>query len=97
MSKTFPKKIDTNFDVSGSLTFLIYCVFGGFSAMGAQKHYKKRFATEIVSKSFCKQIDKSPKLFFLNHVFGCYSVRGVQYNELGRLRKDTTLTNRGPR
>jgi hypothetical protein len=64
MSKNFPKKIDKNFDVRFSSAFSFYRVFGFFSAMGVQKHYKKRFA-KIVSKSFYKkpQIKKSKPIF----------------------------------
>jgi hypothetical protein len=40
MSKTFTKKIDKTFDVSFSSFFFVYRVFGCFSAMRVQKHYK---------------------------------------------------------
>jgi hypothetical protein len=46
--ENFPQKIDKNFDVnSPSIFVLFYRVFGFgcFSAMGVQKHYKKRFTT----------------------------------------------------
>jgi hypothetical protein len=46
--------------------FLFYRVFGCFSAMAVQKHYKKRFAKQIVSKSFYKTIDQKSKTDFLS-------------------------------
>jgi hypothetical protein len=53
--------------------------------MGVQKHYKKRFAKEIVSKVFTKNSTKNPKptfsRFFFNHVFGRFSMRGVQKHD----------------
>jgi hypothetical protein len=39
---------------------LFYRVFGCFSAMRVQKHTKKRFTKNIVSKSFSKQFDHRP-------------------------------------
>jgi hypothetical protein len=58
--------------------------------MGVQKHYKKRFTKKIMSKSFYKKIDKKPKTDFFSvlfyHVFGRFSVRGVQ-------RHDKNLTH----
>jgi hypothetical protein len=39
MSKTFPKK-----STKISMSILLFRGFGCFSAMGVQKHYKKRFA-----------------------------------------------------
>jgi hypothetical protein len=49
MSKTFPKKIDKNFDVSSpSICFWFYRVFGCFLAISDV------FAKEIASKSFTK-------------------------------------------
>jgi hypothetical protein len=46
--------------------FLFYRVFGCFSAMGVQKHYKKRFTKKIVSKSFYKKIDQKSKTDFFS-------------------------------
>jgi hypothetical protein len=57
MSKTFPK-ISTKISMSVfPRLFWFHRVFGCFSAMGVQKHYKKRFAKKIVSKSFYKKFD----------------------------------------
>jgi hypothetical protein len=36
--------------------------------MGIKKHYKKRFPKKIVSKSFCKAVDKNPKPIFSRFV-----------------------------
>jgi hypothetical protein len=79
MSKTFPK-ISTAISMSVSpRLFLFYCVFGCFSAMGVQKHNKKRFTKKIVSKSFHKKFDQKSKTDFFsicfNHVLGRFSVR----------------------
>jgi hypothetical protein len=53
--------------------------------MGVQKHYKKRFTKKIVSKSFHKKIEKKSKPDFFSvlfyHVFGRFSVRGVQKHD----------------
>jgi hypothetical protein len=74
---------------------LFYRIFGCFSAMGVQKHYKKRFAKKIVSKSFNKKFDQKSKTdffsIFVYHVFGCFSVRGVQKHDK-KISKKTNLT-----
>jgi hypothetical protein len=46
--------------------FLFYRIFGCFSAMGVQKHYKKRFTKKIVSKSFYKKFDQKSKTDFFS-------------------------------
>jgi hypothetical protein len=90
MSKTFPKKIDKNFDVSFSSTFLVLSRFRVFlsdeSSETLQKTFcNKRFAKNIVSKSFYKKIDQKSKTDFFSilfyHVFGRFSVRGVQKHD----------------
>jgi hypothetical protein len=43
---------------------LFYRVFMCFSAMGVQKHYKKRFAKESCRKVFTKNSTKNPKPIF---------------------------------
>jgi hypothetical protein len=52
--------------------------------MGVQKHYKKRFAKKSCRKVF-KKIDKKTQnrlfLDFVYHVFGRFSVRGVQKHD----------------
>jgi hypothetical protein len=53
--ENFFKKIGKYFDVSFSSTFLFCRLFGCFSAMGVQKHYKKRFATKSCRKVFAKK------------------------------------------
>ena len=62
--------------------------------MGVQKHYKKRFAQTIVSKSFYKKIDQKSKTDFFSiffyHVFGRFSVRGVQKHEKKISKKNLT-------
>ena len=85
VSKTFPK-ISTKISMSVfPRLFLFYRIFGCFSAMGVQKHHKKRFTKKIVSKSLYKKIDqKSQTVFFsifFYRVFGRFSVRGVQKHD----------------
>jgi hypothetical protein len=81
-SKTFPKKIDQNFDVSFSSTFLVLSRFWVFLSDGSSKTQQKTFCKKIVSKSFYKKFYQNPKpifcRFFFNHVFGRFSLRGVQ-------------------
>jgi hypothetical protein len=63
--------------------------------MGVQKHYKKRFAKKIVSKSFYKKFDQKSKTDFFSiffyHVFGRFSVRGAQKHDK-KIPKKTNLT-----
>jgi hypothetical protein len=63
--------------------------------MGVQKHFKKRFTKKIVSKSFYKKFDQKSKTdFFSNfiyHVFGRFSMRGVQKHEKKNLKRNLTL------
>jgi hypothetical protein len=60
--------------------------------MGVQKHTKKRFAKNIVSKSFYKKFDQKSKTDFFSicfyHVFGRFSARGVQKNDKNNLEKN---------
>jgi hypothetical protein len=53
--------------------------------MGVPKHYKKRFLKQSCEKQFTKiSTQKSKPDFFLNfvyHVFGRFSVRGVQKHD----------------
>jgi hypothetical protein len=87
------KIFDKNFDVSFSSIFFVlsFIAFSGVlcvfsfqrTAMGVQKHYKKRLPKKIVSKSFLQKI--RPKIqnrllleFFFITFFGRFSMRGVQ-------------------
>jgi hypothetical protein len=77
MSKTFPKKIDKNFDVRFSSIFLFCLVFGCFLATEIRKHYKKRFTKKSCRKAFTKKSTKNPKPIFsrlVYHVLGCFSI-----------------------
>jgi hypothetical protein len=69
LQKVHVENFFQNFDKQISMSgfprlFLFYRIFGCFSAMGVQKHYKKRFAKKIVSKSFSKNSTKNPKPTF---------------------------------
>jgi hypothetical protein len=82
MPKDLPKKIDKNSDVSfACLGFWVLSRFRCFSAMGVQKHHKKR---GMGVKSFYQKIDKKSKIDFFYiyilfyHVFERLSVSGVQ-------------------
>jgi hypothetical protein len=60
--------------------------------MGVQKYYKKRFPKNRVENLFKKIDNKIPNQFFLDffyHVFGRFSVRGVQKHEK-KTRKNLT-------
>jgi hypothetical protein len=63
--------------------------------MGVQKHYKKRFTKKIVPKTFTKNSTKNPKptfsRFLFNHVFGRFSMRGVQKHDK-KISKKINLT-----
>jgi hypothetical protein len=59
--ENFPQKNRGKNRCQFSSIFLFYSFFGCFSAMGVQKHNKKGFTKEIVSKSFYKKIDKKSK------------------------------------
>jgi hypothetical protein len=62
-----------------------------FSAMGVQKHNKKRFTKKIVSKSFYKQFDQKSKTDFFSI---CYIItflaflgEGSQKNTIKKIKK----------
>jgi hypothetical protein len=74
MSKTFPQKIDKIFDVSFSSIFLNR-VFGCFSAMGVQKHYKNVLQKFVFTKKSSK-IQNRFASRFVYRVFRRFSVRG---------------------
>jgi hypothetical protein len=60
--------------------------------MGVQKHYQKRFAKKSCRKVFTKNSTKNPKptfsRFFFNHVFGRFSMRGVQKHDKKNIEKN---------
>jgi hypothetical protein len=60
--KLFPKKSGKKSVSVFPRLLLVYRVFGCFSAMGIQKHYKKRFANKIVSKEIYKEFDQKSKI-----------------------------------
>jgi hypothetical protein len=103
--KPFPKKTKVGqsrsmSDVSFSsfLDFFVYRVFGCFSAMGVQTHYKKRFTKRSCRKVFTKDSTKNPKPIFSRffyHVFGRFSVRGVQKHDQKNIEKiNLTLSSK---
>jgi hypothetical protein len=103
MSKTFPEKIDKKFDVSFFSIFLFYRIFECFSAMGVQKHYRKRFSTKKRVEKFLqnnRQKTKESKTDFFydffNRVFGRFSVRGVQKHDKKNIEKNLTLVRFWP-
>jgi hypothetical protein len=67
-----------------------------FLSGGSSKTLQKRFCKTIVSKGFTKKSTKNPKPFFsrflFNHVFGRFSVRGVQKHH----RKNRNQSDPGP-
>ena len=101
MSKTFSEKIlrkSTKISMSVFPRLLLfYRVFGCFSAMGVQKHYKKRFTKKSCRKVFTNKSTKQSQTDFFSilfyHVFGRFSVRGVQKHDKKISGKN--LTNPG--
>jgi hypothetical protein len=74
-----------DFDVNFSSVFFVLSRFRVFFGDGGSKTLQKTTYKQIVSKQFCrnKKIDqKIQNRFFVpfcfNHVFGRFSVRGVQ-------------------
>jgi hypothetical protein len=64
--------------------------------MGVQKHNKKRLTKKSSRKLFTKKSTKNPKpifsrfSFFFYHVFGRFSVRGVQKHDKKISKKNLT-------
>jgi hypothetical protein len=87
------QKTDKIFDISFSSTFFVL----GASCDGSSKALQKTFFKQIVSKSFSKKSTKKPKTDFFSilfyHVFGRFSVRGVQKHDKQISKKN--LTNPG--
>jgi hypothetical protein len=82
MSKTSPKTIDKIFDVSFSSTSFVLSRFRVFLIDGSSKTLQKTFLKKkCVEKFVPKNQTKIQNRYFLdffNHVFGRFSVRGVQ-------------------
>jgi hypothetical protein len=79
------QKIDKN-SMSFFLEFFCSIAFSGcFFAMGVQKHYKKRFTKKSCRKVFTKKSTKKSQTDFFSilfyHVFGRFSVGGVQKHD----------------
>jgi hypothetical protein len=93
MSKTFPKKIDKKIDVSFSSTFFVLSRFRVFFSDGSSKALQKTFCKKYrVEKFLPKNRLKTQNRLFLDffyHVFGRFSVRGVQKQHFyeGSLKK----------
>jgi hypothetical protein len=85
--KLFPRKFSENrqnFRYQLFLDFFCFIAFSGVSWRWEFKNTTKKFYKKIVSKSFKKNRPKiQNRLFldFLNHVFGRFSVRGVQKHD----------------
>jgi hypothetical protein len=105
MSKAFPQKLDKN--SIRCQFFLGLLFFGCFSAMGVQKHDKKRFVKQIVSRgtktknershTSAEPIQKAPThLFFadlfLGGIFRRFSAWGVQKHQKQSFRKSQKKT-----
>jgi hypothetical protein len=91
MSKTFPKKIDKNFDVSFSSNFC----FIAFSGVSQRWEFKNTTKNVLQKKScrkvFTKNSTKNPQPTFSRivfyHVFGRFSMRGVQKHDKKNIKK----------
>ena len=86
MSKTFSKILTKIFDVSFSSTFFVLSRFRVFLSDGSSKTLQKTFCKKNRVEKFLQKI--RPKIqnrrlldFFFNHVFGRFSVRGVQKHD----------------
>jgi hypothetical protein len=70
------------------LFFVLSRFAGCFSAMGVQKHYKKRFTKQIVSKKFYNKFDQKSKTdFFLGFVFK-NTIRGSDWKKKSTKKSD---------
>jgi hypothetical protein len=70
--ESFLQKINKNFHVSFSSTFLFYRVFGCFSATGVQKHHKNRCTKNRLEKCLPKNSTKNPKPIFFSVIEICF-------------------------
>jgi hypothetical protein len=84
--ENFSQNFDQNFDVSFSSTFFVLSHFQVFFSDGSSKTLQKTFYKKNRVEKFFKKI--RPKVqkptfsrFFFNHVFGRFSVRGVQKHD----------------
>jgi hypothetical protein len=80
--ENFPQNIDQKNRCQFILKKMFYRVFGCFSAMGVQKHHKKRFTEKNRVEKFLQK--NRPKQFFLDffyHVFWRFTVRGVHKHD----------------
>jgi hypothetical protein len=89
MSKTFPEKIDQNFDVEFLSTCFVLLRFRLFLSDGILKPLQKRLYQKIQPKSFCKKSTKKTKpiasrfSISFHHVFWVLGVSwlGVQKHD----------------
>jgi hypothetical protein len=91
------QKINKFFDISFSSTFFVLSRFGVFLGDGSSKALQKNVLQKNRVEKFFKKIDQKihNRLFldFFNHVFGRFSVRGVQKHDKKISKKN--LTNPG--
>jgi hypothetical protein len=83
--ENFPQNFDKNFDVSFSSTFFVLSRFRVFISDGSSKALQKNvLQKDRVEKFLQKSRPKLQNRFFLGfvyHVFGRFSVRGVQKHD----------------
>jgi hypothetical protein len=83
--ENFFQDFDKNFDVSFSPTTFVLSHFRVFFSDGSSKTLPKTFCKKIVSKTFYKKFDQKSKTDFFSiffyHVFGRFSVSGVQKHD----------------
>jgi hypothetical protein len=84
--ENFPQKNRQTFRCQVFLDFFFgFLAFSGVSQRWEFKNTTKNVLQKIVSKSSYKKIDKNAKtdffLVFVSHVFGRFSVRGVQKHQ----------------
>jgi hypothetical protein len=89
--ENFPQNFDKNFDVSFSPTTFVLSHFRVFFSDGSSKTLPKTFCKKIVSEKFYKKFDQKSKTDFFSiffyHVFGRFSVRGVQKHDKKNIEK----------
>jgi hypothetical protein len=83
--ENFSQNFDKNFDVSFSSTFFVLSHFRVFFSEGSSKTLQKTFYKTSRVKKFLQKIRPEAQnrfLFgFVYHVFGRFSVRGVQKHD----------------
>jgi hypothetical protein len=79
--ENFSQNFDKNFDVSFSSTFFVLSHFRVFFSDGSSKTLQKKSCRKVSTKNSTKNPKPTFSRFFFYHVFGRFSVRGVQKHD----------------